>query len=1118
MMASHRPADVPAPPPPEPAPETTAPAPGAKTTLPSSSFLVGFDWILALGVLTLAFLIASFSVRNSDFWMHLATGRLFAEGKYEFGKDPFSYVGADRIWVNHAWLFDWLLYLLYKATGGPGVVVVKAIGLTLTAALLLLARKPGQTVFPGVVCVGLALVAAAPRLLLQPTAASFLFLAAFMFLLIRVPRTPGSWKFPILVAVLFCVWANTDQWFFLGPAILLLYTIGQYIRPDEGEDVGTLWKALGIGVLACMLNPYHVRVWTLPPEVVDREMAEMFKDDVEFSLLVRGGLDKEAWDFSANPVNPTALIVLLALCAIGFAVNYRRASVGLAVVWVGAMFLAVAHLRAIPFLVFVTAPIAALNLAAAGRRLIETPLSEGSVRALHTLRSGSRAAVGLIGLLMIAVSYAGWLQPFAQQRRWKWDVEPSPSLVRAAEKIQQWRETKILPPEAHLLNLQPDFANYAAWFAPSEKSFFDFRLRFHADEVADYIALRRYLAHRDPQERKRDPYDLNAFLRKHRITYAVSAHPLRHYNFWAVDALWGNEADPAAGPEWVLWHVEGRAVILGWTKQQEISTAAFDRLRFDPLRAAYVDPQLLPMPEVRQPLPPRDVWERFVIAPPVTPAEGEETLVYNQYRQTLVRRVIMRHQTLLFVADQLVLPRMLTPALSVWGSISRQLMPPVMPPEVSAVSLLAVRAARQAIKTSPDHPDGYYFLAKAYSDPTLTFPEQDMVTVATLARCRARLPENPAEVRSTNIDVLELCSDLGMAHQNAMPKRLDLLFDVTKMSIRYLEDEIEAREKNLDQFSGQLRDRAEKELDFRRKELAEREKQVKTAETDLRRSTDRYLNAVANQTSPLERARIARVLGLVKEAIDELRREHERFQKRLEGEGKDANFSDADLALQFAVHAELIELLMYDGQVEEASQILDAMDTQDAARVMASDRIRAEYHNVRHEMVDPAPHYRRLRQQIALSVGDFQTAINMQRKDLQALQRDFENFRQLNYPAGLPPLAVPNPVVQQLEGPLGLGELSVLSPLGPIAAQAGVIGRAQHVTKINFMFQLARLQVEMYSRLAQTHLEFGEIPSALSYFRQAVAMKDFADPAPQQRLAQAYIHAIEAAQGGGIPR
>ena len=109
MMASHRPADAPAPLPPEPAAESPAPASSAKTTLPASPFLAGFDWVLAVCVLTLAFLIASFSVRNSDFWMHLASGRLLATGQYEFGKDPFSFESAGRTWVNHAWLFDFVL-------------------------------------------------------------------------------------------------------------------------------------------------------------------------------------------------------------------------------------------------------------------------------------------------------------------------------------------------------------------------------------------------------------------------------------------------------------------------------------------------------------------------------------------------------------------------------------------------------------------------------------------------------------------------------------------------------------------------------------------------------------------------------------------------------------------------------------------------------------------------------------------------------------------------------------------------------------------------------------------------------------------------------------------------
>src|SRR5438067_13778945 len=52
-------------------------------------------------VLLFAFLLASFPIRNSDVWMHLAAGRLLAQGQYEFGKDPFAYTTENVYWANH---------------------------------------------------------------------------------------------------------------------------------------------------------------------------------------------------------------------------------------------------------------------------------------------------------------------------------------------------------------------------------------------------------------------------------------------------------------------------------------------------------------------------------------------------------------------------------------------------------------------------------------------------------------------------------------------------------------------------------------------------------------------------------------------------------------------------------------------------------------------------------------------------------------------------------------------------------------------------------------------------------------------------------------------------------
>ena len=59
--------------------------------------------------------------------MHLATGRLIANGAFSFGADPFTFT-AQGVWVNHNWLSDLVSYFLYSAeSSGVLLVVVKAL-------------------------------------------------------------------------------------------------------------------------------------------------------------------------------------------------------------------------------------------------------------------------------------------------------------------------------------------------------------------------------------------------------------------------------------------------------------------------------------------------------------------------------------------------------------------------------------------------------------------------------------------------------------------------------------------------------------------------------------------------------------------------------------------------------------------------------------------------------------------------------------------------------------------------------------------------------------------------------------------------------------------------------
>jgi hypothetical protein len=1147
MMASHRPEEKP-PEPIQPVPDPAAPlpAPAGPTTLPQSNVLVGFDWVLALGVLALAFLISSFAVRNSDFWMHLATGRLLSEGHYSFGKDPFSYMGGDRMWVNHSWLYDWLVYRVFSAGGGPAVVIVKATLVAAAAALLLLARKPQTPVFPGVICTGLALVGAAPRLMVQPTLGSMLCIAALLAMLIRMPKPSGSWRFPIAIGILFCLWSNLDQWFFLGPVFLLLYTLGYYLRPEPGEDGVTLLKALGVGVLACMINPHHYHVWALPPELADRGLAKLFADDPELANIFRGVFSKEGkvgLDFVGereNPANLYSLIALLILGLAGFVVNYKRASVGLGLIWAGAVALAVYHWRAVPFTAFVAAPVAAVNLAAFGQWLAARPMREQTIRILHATRSGGRAAVGLAGLIAIACTYAGWLHPWGDTRRWQWDVDPNPSMRRAAEQIHEWRETKLLPPEAHLLNIQPDFANYVAWYAPGEKTFFDYRWRFHRPEAEEYVAVRRYLTHRTPRDQQADSFDFPGFLRRHGITFAVTATPWRILNQRMLEYLF-MVRDPSRGPDWALWQVHGRAVTLGWVRQRTIPASVFDRLRFDPIRLAYADPPRVEIDskneaELHPPYLARNVWDRFVAPPPAAPAEAEESFVLIRYLETLVQQVAMRHQILLGFTSLVSGDRLMTPALTYWTSLPfhpthRLQIPPTLPPESTATAVLAVRAARRGIKASPDHPDGYYYLSLAYPEFAGYAFIQDLkslVTTVSLARYRARLPDDPGESRSA-ADTLEALDRLASAHEQAIPPRFDLQIDAARLGTEYLRYLVDEQDNRLGNLDADTRALVEKRIEADRRTLAMRDKQIKEWEEQRTKNFQSYVNEAAGKASAIERAAVARRRGLVREAISELYKKHEELQKQLEAEGDKKKFAPADLAMHLAAHAELIELMMYDGRIEEASTILDSIYTDATIEAMNTPIVRSEYAAVRNQALralfpdprmmpssrfndDPAAHFRSLRMAMSLAVGDFTSAAAVQKQDILSAQEELNTFRARLSPAG-PPTAAELPgllelVLDQVYAP-------AVTPLGLYPTQIGKLARSMYVHATQQYRDLAQRLIMLHVRLALTYVEQGDMKSAAYHFRQSLEGADEKALLPPQRIAREYLGAIDRA---GAPR
>ncbi len=669
-------------------------------------------------VLVFAFLTASFAVRNSDFWLHLATGRLIAHGEYLFGVDPFAYTTDGVYWANQAWLFDLGLYGLYEVVGGPGLVVLKAIAVTALAWVLLHVRRvDGNRTLPAA-CTLLAILTMSPRLLLQPTCLSFLCLALTFWILWRPHRVDGSpdgkattlldqlWRYgPLLL--LFAVWANLDSWFILGPGLAALFWLGERLEAPS-RRVTPAWLP-AVGLVACLLNPYVLRVFQLPPECWTPIWSSELSQDARFRTLFLS-----PWHLG-DYLRPTAglnvaglaYFILLVLGVVSFGLNWRRMVGWRLVVWSAFALIGAWQVRTIPFFAAIAGPVTALNLQDAFARRVK---DVGQPRGQRASRGFSLGML-LSGLALVVLAWPGWLQALPHEhRRVSWQVRVDPSLERVAHTLHRWRQEGQLIEGDRVFPLHADVAHYCAWFAPGERGFFDHRLQLFERSLPQYRAVCRGLFHTAIDDAGHAEW--RGVFRAHGITVVVLYDPDPQRLFQVVHYV------TQAPEEWSLLQVAGQALVFGWTGGRD--KGAFGRLRFDPRRLAF-DPrgaerQLPTAPGeglLRAPKP-RGYWDQFL--QPAT-AVAWESHAATMYLRLFDDRVVpqQRQAVASYAAGLAGLTGGSTlPVQVITRLVNAEPFLPGLhwrPPELC---LLAVRAARRALASNPDDKNAWLRLGQAY--------------------------------------------------------------------------------------------------------------------------------------------------------------------------------------------------------------------------------------------------------------------------------------------------------------------------------------------------------------------------------------------------------------------
>ena len=229
--------------------------------------------IVALGVLAVA--ASLFSIRSTDLFWHLASGRFILENLALPRHDPFRFgVGGGLPWVDHEWLFQLLVRAVERLAGLDGLIALRAtLVMTLAAVLLFALRRTGIAVAGAVVLTAVALLGARPRFLIRPELVTFVALAIELALLRRLAQESDAVRrrrtlFGLLTLTV--IWVNFHGLALLAPVVAGGYLAGAALSPAGGaaaEASVRRWRRavttpLALA-LAMLLNPWGVEVFAV---------------------------------------------------------------------------------------------------------------------------------------------------------------------------------------------------------------------------------------------------------------------------------------------------------------------------------------------------------------------------------------------------------------------------------------------------------------------------------------------------------------------------------------------------------------------------------------------------------------------------------------------------------------------------------------------------------------------------------------------------------------------------------------------------------------------------------------------------------------------------------------
>lgn len=231
-------------------------------------------------------LLVTMQLTDPDYFWHLKTGEyILTHGELPRG-DIFSFTKLGQPWILHEWLFEVVLYALFK---WQGVMAVKVFAASLATTLMVISNQLLKkiTAYPTVAfcfllasfipfCMGIS-----PR----PQLVTYIFLISFIYVLLSY-KYLNETRCLVALPLIMLIWVNAHGVYMLGLMLLGIFVAcewGNYwiAATWDGRDKAKLIQLTKIALatlLMSSINPWFVSHWLYPFQVMNSVSCESISE------------------------------------------------------------------------------------------------------------------------------------------------------------------------------------------------------------------------------------------------------------------------------------------------------------------------------------------------------------------------------------------------------------------------------------------------------------------------------------------------------------------------------------------------------------------------------------------------------------------------------------------------------------------------------------------------------------------------------------------------------------------------------------------------------------------------------------------------------------------------